>query len=639
MEGRTIFVSHQWLGYDHPDPDGSHLAELQQLLTDLMSGKIPKVESSWNQQIVTKKTITLTAKEWAAALPHMFIWIDYAGIPQVRAEPEEASPVARKLSGKLSASSIDSLPKTTRSSMASNPDEMTRCTDGMEIIEKSSSMSVGNADLGRSLSTELVSKRSSNGSTAASVSSVASSDHRFRPEPSSIAADLKKAIDSIPGYVERSSLMLVLVPPCSHADTSLTCNFSTWRSRGWCRVEFMAAHLSRKGINVMIHRGGSNPYFVFPVDALNLPAGRGHFSCCALGHSLNGKSIPCDKANLEPIIDGMVRRKMRHLQLSGQREPSLFHAAMNKRFLDGLTSQEEMAESRLQVASMQPCGPLAVEKLKEKLSWQPEDEVASLKTGWTLLMCAAMANDLEAVRHILKGGHADVNRGFRQPWPELSCAPSGLTPIMAAMAFSGFEIVEELLSANADPRATDNDGRGLDAFILACVFGRADNLEKWLQRFPKWDLERRTSSVGATAFHAAAAYPPSSAPSLSILLKARADPHTGAHAGWNALNFAVQKDDSDPEAVRLLLDAGLDVNRQSQPITAKWKATHVACRSAYRLGKRTALLDLFANVEGDTALHNAYATGHSEIIELLKANGADEELQNKLGLKPKDMMA
>jgi len=618
MEGRIIFVSHQWLGYEHPDPDGKHLAALQQLLKELMEGKIHKVETSWRGQLVSKNTCTVTAREWAAALPHMFIWMDYSGIPQVREETGdqdfEASPAAA-------------------CNLSSSSD-----VDFGVMTKQSSTTSMNYTDLNRLVNLS-ASTDAATVVTRSSCSSAASSDHRFSKESSSILADLKRAIDSIPGYVERSSLMLVLVPPCEHSDTSQICNFSTWRSRGWCRVEFMAAHLSRKGINVMIDHGGSNPCFVFPFDALTLPAGRGNFSCCALNHSYNGVAIPCDKANLQPVIEGMVQRKVRHLKMSGQRERSLFYGAMRNRFLDGLPSSHELAQTRMQLASMQPHGPLAAAKIKERLAWNLDDDQAGLETGWSLLMCAALADDYETVRHLLKLGLPGINKGLKQPWPDLGCAPAGLTPLMAAMAFARFEIVEALLAAGANPHATDNDGRKIDAFSLACVWGRAENIEKWLEKFPGWNLERREGSVGATPLHAAVAYPAVSTPALKVLLAAGADPHARAHGGWGALNFVASKDDSDPEAVRLLLAAGVDVNRRTRPGSAKWKATLLACRSAYKLGMHDPLVDRFASVGGDTALHSAYIEGHSEIIQILKDAGADDELKNKMGQKPKDMMA
>ena len=44
--------------------------------------------------------------------------------------------------------------------------------------------------------------------------------------------DGMNAIHSIPSYVERTDLILVMAPPASHADTGCACNYRSWRSRG-----------------------------------------------------------------------------------------------------------------------------------------------------------------------------------------------------------------------------------------------------------------------------------------------------------------------------------------------------------------------------------------------------------------------
>ena len=52
---------------------------------------------------------------------------------------------------------------------------------------------------------------------------------------------LTNAVESIPAYIERTSLLLVIVPVCTHLDRREACSFATWRCRGWCRLELQAA--------------------------------------------------------------------------------------------------------------------------------------------------------------------------------------------------------------------------------------------------------------------------------------------------------------------------------------------------------------------------------------------------------------
>ncbi len=81
LSGRVLFISHQWLGYKHADPAGEQLTALQRLLTRLMRGLIPSVEAYWVQQVHFGEVNAVGATEWKAALPHMYFWLDYAGIP------------------------------------------------------------------------------------------------------------------------------------------------------------------------------------------------------------------------------------------------------------------------------------------------------------------------------------------------------------------------------------------------------------------------------------------------------------------------------------------------------------------------------------------------------------------------------
>ena len=72
------------------------------------------------------------------------------------------------------------------------------------------------------------------------LTSFATFDHLCRfllpPPVSELVDGLRKAVESIPSYIERCTQMWVLVPACEHEDASGTiCDFWSWRSRGWCR--------------------------------------------------------------------------------------------------------------------------------------------------------------------------------------------------------------------------------------------------------------------------------------------------------------------------------------------------------------------------------------------------------------------
>merc|ERR1719180_337083 len=103
------------------------------------------------------------------------------------------------------------------------------------------------------------------------------------------------AVNSIPAYIERSSLFLVLAPLCQHADDNTRyCNFASWRGRGWCRTELLTAFLCPARIQMLqCCSVGFTPHWLRCSDALNLFPGEGFFSCCAMGHIVDGEPIPC----------------------------------------------------------------------------------------------------------------------------------------------------------------------------------------------------------------------------------------------------------------------------------------------------------------------------------------------------------
>ena len=57
-----------------PDTKGEQMNALQHMLKRLMKGEVPKVESYWVQQLVMRRNTIVTASQWRAALPHMFVF-------------------------------------------------------------------------------------------------------------------------------------------------------------------------------------------------------------------------------------------------------------------------------------------------------------------------------------------------------------------------------------------------------------------------------------------------------------------------------------------------------------------------------------------------------------------------------------
>ena len=111
MSERIIFVSHEWLGWNHADPNGEQFQALKRILQRLMRGEVSKVESFWLQQLGYKQITVVTAAQWKAALLHMFVWFDFISIPQTCAASGPASnEYFAKMNQRQASSSDESTP-------------------------------------------------------------------------------------------------------------------------------------------------------------------------------------------------------------------------------------------------------------------------------------------------------------------------------------------------------------------------------------------------------------------------------------------------------------------------------------------------------------------------------------------------
>ncbi|KAL1508797.1 hypothetical protein AB1Y20_004892 [Prymnesium parvum] len=143
------------------------------------------------------------------------------------------------------------------------------------------------------------------------------------------------AIDSIPWYIDHALNFFVVVPRVEHSDLpGVRCDYHSWRSRGWCRLEEQVQELS-----VVPHKQESShrrPLVVHSercvcaIDAYDYfymywqrgtSIFTGEFSCCRLGHKAvvvedgveRTVAIPCDKERIRPMVASLWDRKIRHI--------------------------------------------------------------------------------------------------------------------------------------------------------------------------------------------------------------------------------------------------------------------------------------------------------------------------------------
>jgi hypothetical protein len=297
-------------------------------------------------------------------------------------------------------------------------------------------------------------------------------------------------IKSIPAFIEACACMLCLVPPVEHRDLCEPCDATSYRSRGWVRVELLCFFLRVDGG----YRIGERPpifmfaqphtivdddegvlYFVATSDKQVLA---GQFSCCRMEHQLpDGTTIPCDKVALTHVVEHAHHRKCEALRLAGDL-PSwrktlalrwlYMQGAPDNAFRDGVDGARwrrdhtdpvpaflqqygfqhvhdtvELGMTPLHYAAYENDATLVTSliharaQLDERdLSPNRQDPHDPHTAGCTPLFIACMQGCAGAATALIAGG-ADVN------------TPNGsqTTPLIAAIALKHAQCVEVLLAA------------------------------------------------------------------------------------------------------------------------------------------------------------------------------------------------
>jgi hypothetical protein len=93
------------------------------------------------------------------------------------------------------------------------------------------------------------------------------------------AADQSAAISCIPTYVDNSTIFVVIAPPLDHlTKQNKTVEMSTWKKRGWCRVEKVAKMLcSNRNTGPSIMVLSEKLMYFMPTSETMQPIGEGDF--------------------------------------------------------------------------------------------------------------------------------------------------------------------------------------------------------------------------------------------------------------------------------------------------------------------------------------------------------------------------
>eukprot|EP00397_Hematodinium_sp_SG-2012_P011103 GEMP01011232.1.p1 GENE.GEMP01011232.1~~GEMP01011232.1.p1 ORF type:complete len:641 (+),score=129.46 GEMP01011232.1:545-2467(+) len=216
----VIFVSHQWVSNEHPDPDFTQFAVLQGAIRRMLAGY--EVRSDWFLSIMALKDIVVGS--WPLLLQNALVWYDYFSVPQAASNREA----------------------------------------------------------------------------------------------------FQHAVKSIPAYIEMSAMTFILAPTVDHHEAvdangeASVCDFYSWKRRGWCRLELLAAHLKVNSQPPVVIRSEAYMHFI-PIGILAIQArvAEGDFTCCALNHQRihpDGTASPltCDKAALFGVVRTLIENRLQY---------------------------------------------------------------------------------------------------------------------------------------------------------------------------------------------------------------------------------------------------------------------------------------------------------------------------------------
>jgi hypothetical protein len=110
------FISHQWLGNNHPDPDGTQLRRIQHVFGIILDGKAEGLFSETNWECFSTGVSRFVAKEAADAerrglgsqrrgtttfqrdIQDGYVWLDFLSVPQLTGR-EDSLKIGSELAG------------------------------------------------------------------------------------------------------------------------------------------------------------------------------------------------------------------------------------------------------------------------------------------------------------------------------------------------------------------------------------------------------------------------------------------------------------------------------------------------------------------------------------------------------------
>ncbi|XP_053383686.1 uncharacterized protein LOC128549926 [Mercenaria mercenaria] len=260
--------------------------------------------------------------------------------------------------------------------------------------------------------------------------------------------------------------------------------------------------------------------------------------------------------------------------------------------------------------------------------------------------------DFNALRSIFKTKSSEIVEALIKAGADVNVQDvKGNTALHLAVERENNKCVKALTEADADVNLQNNEG--CTALILASGLDITTLTETLIKAGAEINI--RALEDGGTALHNACAARPLR--NVELLLKAGADVNVIATNGWSALHFLfcglpycyIKNYDYNylnenfydtfndylkdlNQTVKLLIDAGIDVNQNGYGGTALHRA--VTLPDNVKLVEELIRAGVDVNIQngsGATALDVAYLSNDGRIVQILKEAGVDVNKQNKDG--------
>ncbi|CAE7550514.1 anks1b [Symbiodinium sp. CCMP2456] len=416
--------------------------------------------------------------------------------------------------------------------------------------------------------------------------------------------DQAKAINSIPAYVAKCVLFLVLCPTIECPSASKVLGALTWSQRGWCALERTARELSPCSSWILIQSS----------TCVELVGGRISFPRVSVGEGNFAKEE--DRQKLAPVMRNIVMSKIMHCLRVGDLPGFRIQFNAQSVYLRGLDVEP--------VSSILPDNNADQADIRDAVGhFLYQNGLTKINEadsgGWWPLHYAALAGKAEVVRGLLQQ-RAAVNQ--RTSKEVLSLGVSRwVSALDVAVLFKRHEAARLLISARANL-----EGGIVSAMQCAAA---ADSREaiKMLCAAEGKPLAR--DLIGISSFDTASSFNCQMAVD-ELVAQAQLNPLVLS----KGLHIATFFRGGSADLVQYLLDLQADIDFRfdmKRDYSRLGRLLVGAKALQYRLGKATALSTLAYHIHGSTPLMQAVRSAQYEAAATLIACGAQLELRNCRG--------